>query len=134
MQNEILIVAAVIILFWFLRKLFPARPKPHFNGHETAASHSNPYQAVSIHCYEGACADAKRLQGNRYLTAEAPVIPLENCTAQRCHCVYRHHEDRRSGEKDRRKLEEPAAAFLTPSDQRDRRREPGRRATDLVAA
>jgi hypothetical protein len=136
-RNEIIIIAAVVVLYWVLRKLFPARPKPHFNehnGHESRISHSSPYQAVSIHCYEGACADALQLQGTRYLTGDAPLIPLETCSAAKCHCVYRHHDDRRSGEKDRRKLHETGEERPVASGPEDRRHLPGRRATDLVAA
>ena len=137
MLNQIIIVAAIIVLFWLLRKLFPSQPKPHLDGHsghEAADSKASPYQAVSVHCYEGACDRAKKLQGERYLTAEAPVIPLSTCTASRCHCVYRHHEDRRSGEKDRRKLHDLSGATPATSDMDDRRHGSGRRATDLVAA
>ena len=135
-MRELLILVGIIVLFWFVRRFFPAQPKPHLPSpnHDHNHSEASEYQAASIHCYEGACAEAEKIQGIRYLTAEAPVIPLANCTADKCHCVYRHHEDRRSGEKDRRKIHRDEDGSVTATVTEDRRRGGGRRATDLAAA
>jgi hypothetical protein len=135
-MRELLILVGIFALFWLIRRLFPARPRPHLPSpeHHHAHSQGSAYQAVSIHCYEGACAEAQAIQGTRYLTAEAPVIPLATCKADKCRCVYQHHEDRRSGERDRRKLHSPNEAALTTPAREDRRDGPGRRTTDLAAA
>ena len=135
MRDQLIILAIIIAAFWLFRRFFPARHKPHLSSPNAyGAHHEGPYQAASIHAYEGACEAAKDLQGKRYLSAEAPVIPLENCTAGKCHCVYRHHDDRRSGEKDRRKRHLQDDGSLEPPDQGNRRFSPGRRATDLAVA
>ena len=137
MLNEILIVVAIVALFWVFRALFPARHKPHLESlahPPPQAANGSPYQAVSIHAYGGACEAAKSLVGTRFLTADAPLIPLEGCTAEKCHCIYRHHEDRRSGESDRRKKHEAADELVTSAEFEDRRNARGRRAKDLLAA
>jgi hypothetical protein len=43
------------------------------------------------------CARVRELTGQRFLSEEAPLLPLEGCaTPDRCTCVYRHYEDRRT--------------------------------------
>lgn len=43
------------------------------------------------------CESARRLQGQRFPTDKAPLLPLWDCTmAQNCHCRYRHLSERRS--------------------------------------
>ena len=137
MGKEVLVIVGVIFLFWLFRKLFPAQRKPHLqtvNGNGGPTKHGGQYQAVSIHSYKGSCDAAEGVRGTRFLTGEAPQIPLENCTADKCHCVYWHHEDRRSGENDRRKRHELEDEFLATPNYENRRNVRGRRASDLLAA
>jgi hypothetical protein len=63
----------------------------------TARHHfvSNPWHAVSVVPSEGACAKARSLARMRFLSKDAPPLPLESCDARTCRCHYRHHEDRR---------------------------------------
>jgi hypothetical protein len=63
----------------------------------TARHHviSNPWHAVSVVPSEGACAKARGLSRTRFLSNEAPPLPLKTCDARTCRCHYRHHEDRR---------------------------------------
>jgi hypothetical protein len=37
------------------------------------------------------------LQGTRFLSREAPALPLKNCVNDECTCHYAHHDDRRIG-------------------------------------
>ena len=137
MINQILIIAGVILLFWLFRTLFPARHKPHLQnaaGNGGPIQHGGLYQAVSVHSYKGSCQAAEGIRGTRFLTNEAPPIPLKNCNADKCHCVYWHHEDRRSGENTRRKKHEPGDEFLETPGYEDRRNAKGRRTSDLLAA
>ncbi len=55
----------------------------------------NPYHAVSVVPGNGACEQARRLKDKRFLSAEAPNLPLDLCDASSCTCRYRHHDDRR---------------------------------------
>jgi hypothetical protein len=54
------------------------------------------FHAVSIEPGHHACAAANFLRGKRFLSSEAPPLPLQQCVCQQCECRYLHHEDRRS--------------------------------------
>lgn len=53
------------------------------------------FHAVSIEPGHHACAAAKFLRGKRFLSSEAPPLPLRQCACEQCECRYLHHEDRR---------------------------------------
>lgn len=59
------------------------------------------YAAVSIELGLKACPAALKLQGERFLSTDAPRLPLGDCDQSTCDCRYRKHDDRRSGD-DRR--------------------------------
>ena len=65
------------------------------------ATDTNKYHSVAIDYRASACEAAKLLSEKRYLSAEAPKLPLADCDAKACKCRYVHFDDRRSGE-DRR--------------------------------
>jgi hypothetical protein len=54
------------------------------------------WHAVSI-LPKGACCEAAlAIRGTRFLSAEAPRLPLAQCTTPKsCTCAYKHHPDRR---------------------------------------
>jgi hypothetical protein len=85
------------------------------------------YHCVTVNSGTHACPAAAALQGVRLLSAEAPRLPLPDCSMpDDCRCTYRHHDDRRTGPRrarDRNERPEP-----WPST--DRRRSIGRRSTD----
>ena len=62
----------------------------------------HPYHCVEIVSDEGLCKSAKVLKGKRFLSNDAPALPLEACTKADCSCRYLHHEDRRGQTEDRR--------------------------------
>ena len=84
------------------------------------------WHAVAIIATATSCAAARACKDKRYLSAEAPRLPLAGCDAARCECRYGHFDDRRRGP---RRAEEKGSA--TPKrvavDNRARR---GRRTTD----
>ena len=56
------------------------------------------YHAVSVRQTAAACAAAKIIRERRFLSAEAPMLPLPDCNTPRsCRCRYQHFEDRREG-------------------------------------
>ena len=70
------------------------------------------WHAVSVKPGAGACPAATSAKDQRWLSREAPQLPLPGCTRpDTCHCTYRHHEDRR-GEGRRA---EDTDAFKRPS-------------------
>ena len=56
-----------------------------------------PWHAVSIVPGSQPCAAASRLLRRRFLSREAPVLPLKDCDQEGCACRYDHHDDRRKG-------------------------------------
>jgi hypothetical protein len=55
------------------------------------------FHAVSIQPGRLCCHEARALQGQRFLSREAPTLPLRNCTCENCACLYQHYDDRRAG-------------------------------------
>jgi hypothetical protein len=55
------------------------------------------WHAVAIVAKSSSCEAARALRGTRFLSAEAPRLPLVQCTTPNaCPCAYRHHDDRRA--------------------------------------
>ena len=108
---------------WSLTTLFHYRAKVR---HEVVRSHKvcNPYHAVGIASGANACTAARSLRDQRFLSSEAPRLPLAACNMESCTCRYQHHTDRRSGER------RQSALLARSWNGVDRRRTPGRRITD----
>ena len=62
------------------------------------------YHAVTIAVGGRCCAAAEGLQENRFLSREAPKLPLANCDRLTCECRYVHHDDRRHGPRRTREM------------------------------
>jgi hypothetical protein len=62
------------------------------------------YHAVSIAPGLRACEAARALEGKRFLSREAPKLPLKDCSCSTCVCRYEHYEDRRNGQRRARDL------------------------------
>src|ERR1700677_1514502 len=86
----------------------------------------NRWHAVAILPGAGSCKAAEQAKGRRFLSTEAPLLPLRTCDAAACTCKYRHHEDRRAAP---RRSEEAGVSQRSraPTERRSSR---GRRETD----
>ena len=58
-----------------------------------------PFRCVSIEPGAGSCAAVKKLKGRRFLSRQAPLLPLADCDGGTCRCYYRHFHDRRRDER-----------------------------------
>jgi hypothetical protein len=128
------------IVTWFLRRLKTTKIE---RASGTRASNStnihviNPWHAVGVMCGQQSCRASMAARKVRYLSAEAPPLPLSGCTQPKsCTCKYKHFADRRAGPRRvtdsdlyKNALSRPVPARLTQS---DRRRARGRRATDAA--
>jgi len=86
------------------------------------------WNAVSILSSSGSCEAAKALKGKRFLSAQAPRLPLVECTqSARCTCSYRKFADRRAGP---RREEDATGLRRSSPDGKERRTRRGRRQTD----
>jgi hypothetical protein len=54
------------------------------------------WRAVKVVSGDSACEAVQQLRGRRFLTREAPRLPLPDCNRQNeCQCKYQHLPDRR---------------------------------------
>jgi len=87
---------------------------------------TNPYHAVSVLPGNCACAAAYRFSGQRFLSRQAPRLPLPSCDASTCGCRFKHHKDRRSGPR----RNSDVGMIMAGYSGQERRQSRGRRATD----
>jgi len=74
-------------------KWLPPNPSAHS---AMAPRRASPWHAVSIIECDSCCAAARRSGNIRFLSAEAPRLPLATCSKpDLCACAYKHHVDRR---------------------------------------
>jgi len=67
-------------------------------GFSKSPATSKRWHAVSVRPCQGACTVASSNRDRRWLSREAPQLPLPGCTRpDTCKCTYQHHEDRRAG-------------------------------------
>jgi hypothetical protein len=112
---------------WWRRKRIQAEARRTRTGQ--AHRVTEPYHAVSIKAGPSCRQTHLKYGRTRYLSNEAPSIPLPTCDTQNCRCRYVHFKDRREGfDRRLRDVWNPNAARAASG---DRRRGHGRRATDL---
>ncbi|HEY0939191.1 MAG TPA: hypothetical protein VGE08_03745 [Steroidobacter sp.] len=90
------------------------------------AAPTNPYHAVSVLPGPDACAAAYRFSGQRFLSRQAPRLPLPSCDAEVCNCRFKHHKDRRAGPR----RSSDVGMYTADFSGHERRRSRGRRAGD----
>lgn len=104
MQIAILIVAMLLLLV-ILARLRMVRA-PSQNGRQwdrrEGSGSTQPFHAVSISPVVNCCPAAHEISAQRFLSEEAPALPLTTCSVEACQCRYIHYSDRRSGAGDRR--------------------------------
>ena len=105
--------------------------KPLVTRKSAAAASASPvrkdWHAVSIVPKGAGCEAALALRTSRFLSAEAPRLPLAQCTTPKsCSCAYKHHADRRG--QPRRKDE--AVGLRRNKVEQERRGQGERRKTD----
>ena len=137
MQIAILSVGLLLAIILIFRMLFPINNDPgKDSGRErrTGFGEGDAFHAVSILAAEDCCTAVNSIGIQRFLSEEAPALPLENCGAAECRCRYVHHTDRRSGARDRRLGAHASADEQEFWGQRCRRASAGRRQGDLLPA
>jgi hypothetical protein len=105
---------------WFTRLFARTAEKPRVS----------PYHAVSIRCGKNACQAALDKLGERHLSAEAALLPLDQCDRpDQCECRFQHYDDRRG--KSRRRSDQGLSA-QTDSERIERRNVKDRRAENIA--
>jgi hypothetical protein len=90
-----------------------------------AGGSRRPWHAVVIVAGPSACAAALGCKGKRYLSKDAPRLPLAACDTRGCQCKYRHYEDRRGPPRRAEERGSPPARVAM-----NQRKVRGRRVTD----
>ena len=87
------------------------------------------FPAVSVVAAGDCCAAARALERRRILAAEAPRLPLDDCSKPAaCRCRFVKYDDRRDGGDDRRHEGSSMRSVLYAD--KERRRAGGRRRDD----
>ena len=93
----------------------------------------NPWHAVEVRTARGACPACAALAGRRFLSSEAPALPVAGCLEPAaCRAVYRHHDDRRAGPRRAADLPGLARTGSGREGSAERRTGRGRRGTDVA--
>jgi len=81
----------------FKKTVKKAVKKPVNRSRPYLQSVTQLFHGIEVMACDDACEAAQAIAGHRYLSDEAPRLPLEACTKLRgCQCVYRHYRDRRT--------------------------------------
>lgn len=126
-QSELwfmLTAGAGAVLAAFRHRLRSGAASP---GTTRSAQQAGGFHAVAVRTRSDSCSAAQLLEGTRFLSREAPQLPLPACTNGVCNCVYQHFCDRRRGE---RRDAFMADAYAEGELKNDRRRAAGRRLGD----
>jgi hypothetical protein len=72
--------------------------KPKSSARDAVAARSaTPWHAVAVKPKGQCCEAVQARRSTRFLSCEAPRLPLPECnTSDTCTCVYKHHADRRA--------------------------------------
>jgi len=101
-KEVLLVLALILAVAWLVTRIRRGGEDATDAGSSSGPVHKDPtYHAVSIKYSSSACDAAKAMAGVRFLSTEAPRLPLPECNAAECQCRFAHHPDRRSN-RDRR--------------------------------
>lgn len=89
---------ALLLIIVVAGSLFLAR-RARGNKRGTTRAVRSPYQCVTVKWDLEACQAVQELDGQRFISTEAPSFPLPGCSAEKCTCRYEFHGDRRDGER-----------------------------------
>ena len=97
-------------------------------------SSADAFRAVTVRPGSQACAAVSELGERRYLLADAPRLPLQECDVEHCTCRYIRHQDRRDIQRERRSSPATTTMVYLQQGHADRRGTRGRRKQDWVMA
>jgi hypothetical protein len=121
----IAVVCAVAVRLWRQRR---KKIKPASRTAEVGDS--GKYHSVAIACRTRSCEAVQQLKGKRFLSTEAPALPVQGCAADSCQCRYVHFDDRRDD--DRRTPFGKYSSIPPLFIDHERRNQSGRRSNDVV--
>lgn len=123
------LVAVVLLLFVLFVCLGFARRGNGVRPVSASRDRRRAFHAVAIRPAANPCSAARMAYGKRYLSTEAPGIPLPGCDCGNCTCVYVHFEDRRAHQRRDGYLHR---AYVEGERKQERRIRVGRRKADRL--
>lgn len=90
-----LITITTISLLIYLVRHKTDRRRSHTHKKRAQNKQHSQFHCVETHPHGKCCNAVKSLHGTRFLSAEAPNLPVTGCDQAHCHCDYIHHDDRR---------------------------------------
>lgn len=96
-QVIVIVLLFLMAVVWWRHAV---RPKKQLIAPAIKQDARSHYHCVEVSPGVSACEAAQSLRAIRYLSDEAPLLPVPGCNAQHCACNYVHYDDRR--EDDRR--------------------------------
>jgi len=103
---------------------YAARQKKHLQASAATQNTRNSYHCVEVRKGVRACKAAQDIGNIRFLSDQAPSLPVSGCTAETCTCSFIHHDDRRE---DDRRHPYGQLASIPPVISGERRSRSGRR-------
>lgn len=127
------ILALVFVGFFWLKRSDSPPPRRLSKKSEQIAGRKNLLPLVRVVPSESACCESARaLQTHRFTKAQAPHLPLDDCTMPNlCSCQLQPAPERRSG-RDRRTMKERREVIRYDPNEEPRRKNTGRRKEDKV--
>lgn len=96
MENWLFISVFILLCPVWLWIQYSASNSSHeLNSPAPAKRHSMKYHSVSVHPCSHSCESIRKVKKRRFLSREAPTLPIFGCTNQECTCTYTHYNDRR---------------------------------------
>jgi hypothetical protein len=117
MIGIIIATVSIIVTLLVLWQQYQIRDRSHGPSSLKALRSGNGvFRSVGVDAGGECCEAVKELAGSRFLMAEAPRLPLAECTLETCSCRYIYFPDRRATAEDRRDLSAPrdGSAQITP--------------------
>ncbi len=96
MLQTLILLVCVGLLAYAVRRLRVSKQAAPARG----GTEQHPFHCVEVVAGDSACAAVRQLAGVRFLSAQAPQLPVVGCSAAACGCRYLHRDDRR--QEDRR--------------------------------
>lgn len=93
----LVVAVAIVAIGW---RIYAARQRQQRAAAAALRRSRNSYHCVEVRKGEDACTAVEALGHVRFLSDQAPRLPVTGCTVQRCACGFIHYDDRR--EEDRR--------------------------------
>jgi len=92
-----LVLFLTVVALWWRRT---ARQKKQHAAPAARQNARRSYHCVEVRKGTPACKASQQFGRARFLSDEAPRLPVSGCTEEKCTCSFMHHDDRR--EDDRR--------------------------------